>query len=75
MRSYLNYFYEVAALHSSTSVQLWINYQDGNFLQIKGSPIGTHFVPPFATIMMHKLETQALVSHFVRSIRFQSYDL
>lgn len=42
-----------------------ITYNNKNYLQIKGCPMGTHFSPPFAIIYMHTVETKALSNlHF-----------
>ena len=40
-----------------------IKYKEVTYLQIKGCPMGAHFAPPFAILMMHKLETAALPSN------------
>ena len=37
-----------------------IEYNEKNYLQIKGCPMGAHFAPPFAIVVMHTIETQAL---------------
>ena len=37
-----------------------IKYNDVTYLQIKGCPMGAHFAPPFAILMMHEVETKAL---------------